>query len=180
MYWRGKIIGLFFGLLILKSPLGVLIGLLVGHYFDKGLGSIAPNANHQQVFLDSLFSVMGYIAKSDGRVTEKEIHIARDMMSRLRLNESQRQATMRAFTRGKEPDFNLESTIAGLQNTYAHQPSQLKLFFTLQMQAAYGEGYMNVQKQQILQHIGHLLGFVIPFMGFDFGQGAHRQHRQTH
>ncbi|MFU8797274.1 MAG: co-chaperone DjlA [Gammaproteobacteria bacterium] len=172
MYWRGKLIGLFLGLLILKNPLAGLIGFIVGHYFDKGLASAPPDS--QQVFLDVVFSVMGYIAKSDGHVSEKELHIARQIMSRLQLNATQRQAAMHAFTRGKEPEFHLEATIRTLQNTFVHRPDQLTRFFMLEMQAAYAEGYISTAKQQVLHDISQLLGIVIPFMR---GR-AHTHHQQ--
>jgi DnaJ like chaperone protein len=176
MYWRGKLLGLFFGLLIIKNPLGALIGLLVGHYFDTGLRDVFQRAaRNQSVFLDTLFSVMGHIAKSDGRVSEREIELARDLMQRLQLTAEQSQAAMVSFTRGKNHDFSVEQAVRALQHTC--RPDQLILFFNLEIQIAHGDGYLSPSKQRILQHIGQILGLTAPFMGSE--QRSHRQHQQT-
>jgi DnaJ like chaperone protein len=173
MYWRGKLLGLFFGLLIIKNPLGALIGLLVGHYFDTGLRDVFQRAaRNQLVFLDTLFSVMGHIAKSDGRVSEREIELARDLMQRLQLTAEQRQAAMVSFSRGKNHDFSVEQAIRALQQTC--RPDQICLFFNLQIQVAYGDGHISPSKQRIFGHIGEILGIEMPFMGSE--QHRHRQH----
>jgi DnaJ like chaperone protein len=176
MYWRGKLIGLFFGLLIFRNPLAAIIGFLVGHYFDKGLGS--ASLRHQQGFLETLFSVMGYIAKSDGRVSEKELQNARDVMERLYLTAEQRQIAMLAFSRGRQSYFNMETALRELQRVYAHQPSQIKLFFTLQIQAAHEDGYISRSKQQVLQHIAQMLG--ITFSYSTANERSYHQHQQSH
>jgi DnaJ like chaperone protein len=178
MYWRGKLMGFFCGLLIIKSPFAALIGFLVGHYFDKGLEK-SVTVDGQQVFIDILFSVMGYIAKSDGHVSERELQIARDIMERLYLTAGQRQEAMLAFSRGKQPDFDLDAAIQELQVTYVHQPKQLKLFFTLQMQAANEDGFISLSKQRVLQEIGQMLGIIVPFRVFN-EYASHQQYHHRH
>ena len=59
-------------------------------------------------FFKATFEVMGHVAKSDGRVSEAEIAAARKVMAELRLNGVQIHAAIAHFTRGKNPDFDLE------------------------------------------------------------------------
>ena len=73
----GKIIGGSLGFLV-AGPLGVLIGLYVGHQFDKGLIGLRPmsaedQARTRDTFFDTLFSVLGHLAKADGRITPAEL-----------------------------------------------------------------------------------------------------------
>ncbi|NNG14422.1 MAG: co-chaperone DjlA, partial [Gammaproteobacteria bacterium] len=82
MSWWGKVIGGAFGFM-LGGPLGALMGAALGHNFDKGMGRLSdadfrPGARErvQGAFFTATFSVMGYIAKADGKVTHDEIEIA--------------------------------------------------------------------------------------------------------
>ena len=56
---------------------------------------------------------MGHVAKADGRVSEAEIAAARKVMAELRLDGAQIHAAIAHFTRGKNPDFDLEEHRAG-------------------------------------------------------------------
>jgi len=52
----------------------------------------------------SLFFFLGYIAKADGRVTEKDIGFAETLMRALRLSQRQRRKAIRQFQHGKKAD----------------------------------------------------------------------------
>ncbi|WP_150911290.1 DnaJ domain-containing protein [Marinobacter halotolerans] len=52
----------------------------------------------------SLFFFLGYIAKADGRVTEKDIGFAETLMRALRLSQRQRRKAIRQFQQGKKAD----------------------------------------------------------------------------
>ena len=70
------------------GPLGALLGASLGNYFDGGLdairmdGSLGLGATErvQSVFFTTTFTLMGYVAKSDGRVTQHEIEMAEQVM----------------------------------------------------------------------------------------------------
>ncbi len=75
----GKILGALFGMALLKIP-GLLLGLLVGHWFDKSYGGAFASRGGfngfsrdkleaQGIFRYNTFAVMGHIAKSNGVVT---------------------------------------------------------------------------------------------------------------
>ncbi len=88
MAWWGKALGGAFGFM-LGGPLGALIGIGFGHNFDKGLGNVMSGEKFQPgqqervqaVFFTATFSVMGHIAKADGKVTPEEIRMAEAVMS---------------------------------------------------------------------------------------------------
>ena len=75
MAWWGKALGGAFGFM-LGGPLGALMGIAFGHSFDRGMNSLDDadwrSGGHYRVqaaFFTATFSVMGYIAKADGKVT---------------------------------------------------------------------------------------------------------------
>ena len=73
----GKIIAGLLGLSV-AGPIGVLIGVYIGHQFDKGLGGLRPMSAQQQAevresFFETVFGLLGHLAKADGRVSEAEV-----------------------------------------------------------------------------------------------------------
>ena len=84
-YW-GKIIGVAVALLMGGGFWGVVLGLLIGHMFDKArsrkMAWFASQRERQALFFATTFEVMGHLTKSKGRVTEADIHIASQLMDR--------------------------------------------------------------------------------------------------
>jgi DnaJ like chaperone protein len=171
-FW-GKLIGAAFGYL-LAGPLGLIIGVLLGHQFDRGLagfaGGLPPglggvgHAQVQQAFFEASFSVMGCVAKADGRVSEEEIALARQIMARMGLSETSRLRAIQLFTEGKQPDFALESTLARFHYATQRARNLRQMFIEIQLHAAYADGDLNPEERKLLLHICDELGF----SAFDF------------
>ena len=189
MKWIGKILGAIFGFLFLGGPIGAIIGLIVGHFFDKSLQqnsiSFSNNNKVRTIFFDATFSVMGHIAKADGRVSEHEIQLARMIMQRLGLQGKRKHEAMRQFNYGKQPEFNLSKALEQLRQQCAYQ-HLLRLFIELQVQIAYADGTPQASVKQILQYSSQQLGLGnIDFSHVEamlYGQWRQRsyQHYQQH
>ena len=111
MNWWGKIIGGGFGFM-LGGPLGALLGAAIGHQLDKNLVVLldvdaGQTQRTQAAFFTTVFSVMGYVAKADGKVSKVEIGIAEQLMAQMRLTAEQRRAAIELFNQGKEPGFDV-------------------------------------------------------------------------
>lgn len=80
---------------------GVVLGLLIGHMFDKArsrkMAWFANQRERQALFFATTFEVMGHLTKSKGRVTEADIHIASQLMDRMNLHGASRTAAQNAF-----------------------------------------------------------------------------------
>jgi len=105
MAW-GKIIGGILGLLLIKNIIGLLVGIWIGHQFDKGMRGQFKRVpddglTMQQRFFKATFTVMGYIAKLDGTVTRHEIEIAEAVMAHLQLTGEKRKEAIGFFNEGK-------------------------------------------------------------------------------
>lgn len=166
--WYGRFIGSLFGLM-LAGVFGLVIGFLAGYLFDRGWAVVSEtfNPTHtqqvQHVFFNATFSVMGHIAKADGRVSEHEIQAARQIMNRLGLNEIQRQQAITSFNNGKQAEFNLQATLQELKQQCGHQRTLLQLFAEFQLQAATADGSISPHKTQLLQQMYQSLGLGVNF-----------------
>lgn len=109
-YW-GKIIGVAVALLMGGGFWGVVLGLLIGHMFDKArsrkMAWFANQRERQALFFATTFEVMGHLTKSKGRVTEADIHIASQLMDRMNLHGASRTAAQNAFRVGKSDNYPL-------------------------------------------------------------------------
>ena len=161
MAWWGKVIGGALGFMM-GGPLGALLGSALGHQFDGGMarGGIGARLERTQAaFFTATFSVMGHIAKADGRVSQHEIQAARSLMEQMRLNDAQKQAAIELFQKGKEADFPLDQVLAQFKSECHRQTTLLRMFFEIQVQAAMADGRMDPAESQVLRHVGRALGF---------------------
>lgn len=173
MKWTGKLLGGAIGLLATRSPIGAVIGTVLGHVFDQENPQRAP-ANDPELerastepgdaaaiaerFFRNTFEVMGHVAKSDGRVSEAEIDAARTVMRELRLDEPQTAAAIDAFRRGKESDFQLEAVMLALRKACAGRPDLLRAFLEIQVRAALQGSDLRGAPRERLMRIAALFG----------------------
>jgi DnaJ like chaperone protein len=141
MGWTGKIIGAVIGYLLTRRPTGVLIGLVLGHLFDQyraqrrgGARLDAPAV--RAAFFRATFTLMGHVAKSDGRVSEQDIAAARRIFSQFRLNDADTRTAMDLYTQGKQAGFDAEAALAELAAACRGRPEVLRMFLEIQMRAA--------------------------------------------
>jgi DnaJ like chaperone protein len=141
MGWTGKLFGGFLGTLM-GGPVGAAIGVALGHQFDRGLGEsrAVPSGDVGVRFFETTFSVMGCVAKSDGRVSEADIEAARRIMQHMRLAEPQVQEAIRHFTTGKQAEFDLDRTVAELARSLGRRNDLRRVFMEIQVQAALDSG----------------------------------------
>jgi len=159
----GKLVGAFLGLLLLRNPWGLLLGLIIGHFFDQAATARPRRTTSGEAleigvrFFKATFEVMGHVAKSDGRVSEAEIAAARQVMSELRLNGAQIHAAIGHFTRGKNPDFDLEGTVHELADACVQRPDLLRVFLEIQVRAALEGVDMQGPARTAIQRVAELL-----------------------
>ncbi|MBC8519785.1 MAG: co-chaperone DjlA [Gammaproteobacteria bacterium] len=165
MGWAGKILGGAFGFM-LGGPLGALIGASFGHNFDKGMRSASSSGgwgigNQQRVqtaFFTATFSVMGHVAKADGKVTADEIQMARAVMDHLQLDANLRKAAEKLFNEGKRAGFPLDDLLHQFRQETSRRTTLIQMFMEIQLQAAYADGVLHPAEKKILLHISSILG----------------------
>lgn len=164
MSWWGKMIGGYFGF-VLGGPLGALLGAAVGHGFDRGMKQVkgegpAPGDQErvQTAFFTATFSVMGHLAKADGRVTHDEIRFAEAVMSQMNLSGDMRKTAIRLFTEGKDPSFPLDSVLDQFRKEVGRRRNLMRMFIEILIQAAWGDGEPTAEEERLLLRICRRLG----------------------
>jgi DnaJ like chaperone protein len=163
--WWGKLIGGAFGFM-LGGPLGALLGAALGHNLDRGLGRLAGQESLepgdreriQTAFFTATFSVMGHLAKVDGRVSEQEIAVAQSLMSRMDLSPVLRRTAIRLFNEGKAQGFPLDEVVQQLRRECHRRQDLIRMFLEIQIQAALADGRLSPGEEQLLLRICRYLG----------------------
>ena len=168
MSWWGKVIGGAFGFM-LGGPLGALLGATLGHGFDKGLTGVEMLGSDQNwqggsqervqaAFFTATFSVMGHLAKADGRVTEDEIALARQTMDKMQLDDEQRRTAIELFNSGKQDDFPLSEVLEQLKRECHRRVNLIQMFLEIQIATALADGDLHPAEQQVLVVVAESLG----------------------
>jgi DnaJ like chaperone protein len=167
MAWWGKALGGAFGFMV-GGPLGALMGVAFGHNFDRGMTGIGQSDwqgggggdqdRVQAAFFTATFSVMGYIAKADGKVTQDEIRLAEEVMRQLGLDGEMRESAKRLFNEGKSDDFPIDEILDQFKSELKRRTTLVQMFLEIQLQAAYADGVKDPSEEKVLAHICQRLG----------------------
>lgn len=166
MSWWGKLIGGGLGY-AMGGYFGALLGAVLGHQLDRGVADLESDEDYspgsqarvQTAFFTATFSVLGQVAKSDGRVSEHEIEFARQVMRHFALSEAQQQAAIGLFNEGKRSEFLLERALTSLKQECGRRRHLLQTFFEIQIQSVMADGELHGGERALLERIGRLLGF---------------------
>ncbi len=163
----GKVLGFLFGFMLSHTIIGALLGLWLGHRFDSGLnfnfnnlsGNNSNESARQAAFFYTTFSIMGYVAKANGRVSEHEIAFAKNYMDKLGLAQELREQAQDAFREGKMAGFPLEERLKAFKRSCGERHDLLLMFLEIQIQLAFADGELDNYERQALHTIANSLGF---------------------
>jgi DnaJ like chaperone protein len=166
MAWWGTLLGGTLGYMF-GGPLGALLGAALGRNFDQGLKATGRpgvfGAGEQQrvqaAFFTATFSVMGHIAKADGKVTPDEISSTESIMARMQLDAQQRKAAIGLFNAGKQADFQLHAVLAQFRQECHRRRNLVQMFLEIQIATAMADGHVHASEKRALFTIGEQLGF---------------------
>lgn len=179
----GKLIGALVGWVLLRHPVGIVLGVLFGHLWDIGVvGShTAPPARD---FVGPLFGLAGAIAKSDGRVSEPEIAATENLIARLGLSAAQRGEAIARFQDGKQESFRVDLAIADLHDWCRGRRDRAYILLDLLLEIVFAEGALVPEKLTIVRRLCAVLGVheqelaaLAAMRGYGFGHrgGGYRQ-----
>lgn len=177
----GKLIGAVIGYFSLGF-VGVILGLIAGFFFDKGLRQMQRQLNPeerlriQQAFFSALFPIMGHIAKADGRVSEEEVSSTEALMTKMGLNDSQRQEAITLFKSGAVEGFSLTDTLNTFTEVCGGQRDLNQIFLVYLITLAYADGQLHDAEEEILSETAQKLGY----SGFAFNHLLGMMKAQTH
>ena len=170
MSWWTTVIGGAVGFMI-GGPLGAMLGVAFAGNFSKGKSSFGRSSKvfHpgdqqrvQAAFFSGVFSVMGYIAKVDGKVSKSEILLAQQVMQHMQLSEDMQKAAKELFNQGKQNDFNLDEVLEQFRTESHRRTHLVRMFLEIQIQATYADGVFDDKEYDALKYIAQKLRFPIP------------------
>lgn len=156
MSWIGKVVGAVIGYLIFRNLFGMVLGGMLGHFFDMGVLRARPVLG--QSFVAPLFAFAGALSKSDGRVSEQEIRAAEALMSRLGLDDEQRRIAIERFGDGKQSDFDVSGVVAELKAWARGRRDLAFLLLDMLLDLVYAEGPLAVAKLAMVRKLCWSLG----------------------
>jgi len=179
----GKLVGALLGWVLLRNPVGLFIGFVLGHLWDQGTTRRAQSSP-PDAFIGPLFGLAGAIAKSDGRVSEPEIAATENLIARLRLSAAQRAEAIARFKEGKQDNFAVDHAIAELRDWCRGRRDRAYILLDLLLEIVFAEGALTPEKLTILRRLCATLGVheqelaaLAAMRGYGFGHagGGYRQ-----
>ncbi len=183
--WIGAIIGAVIG----NIP-GAILGYFIGWLVDQRrqvqtFGFRQANSEQaQETFFVTTFTLLGHVAKADGRVSEAEIQQAEELMNRLQLTADHRRRAIALFKQGSSGDFDLEDLIQSFNRDCGRHQNLRQMLLVYLVNLALADEQLDHAEENTLRAIAQRLG--IPAFAFDqmirmiraqnqFG-GSHYQH----
>jgi DnaJ like chaperone protein len=102
---------------------------------------------------------MGYIAKSDGRVTKDEIAMAERVMQQMRLNSQQRTVAINLFNEGKKDGFPVHEVLAQFKKESFRRRNLIQIFLEIIIATAFADGRLDDRERKLLEDISKDLGY---------------------
>lgn len=161
----GLLIGFFSAEGFLWTIFAMLLGLFLGSIADRiiafGIGAINPlkNAYRQIVFLDTLFTLMGKMAKVDGHISQSEIDHVEAFMARMKMSETHRQQAINKFKRGADPDFDIAQCCQRFNAACGQTHDLKRALLTTLIVFAHADGRLDPAEKTLLIDISQRLGY---------------------
>jgi len=144
--------------MFLVKTLVLIAVLLVAYQFYRGFKKSTLNFERQgesissvsDEFVRALFSCMGHLAKSDGRVSGDEIRAARLIMHRLGLSPAMVRRAIGWFDDGKLPGFPLVQTVREVRRVSGRSASKRILFLRLLLEVVLAKSALSREERAMI------------------------------
>lgn len=169
--WIGALVGWFLTALIVRLVLGRGAASPGGGAFSGGafgggaFGGVGQSpfggdvASRQRVFLETVFQLMGRLAKADGRISEREVSHTEAFMVQLGMSAERRREAISLFKQGSAPNFDVDDALARFQSAVGRSPHLTQLLLVYLLDVALADGDFKGPEEQLLRRIAAQLGF---------------------
>jgi len=160
MGWLSGIIGGGIGAM-LAGPFGAVIGAAIGAsmgggqarpQLEGGYGGIHPSQQRQMLFFTAAFSMVGKLAKADGRICEDEIaairRIANEVMG---LDEQTRRYAIEVMNQSKESRESFDDYARQFGDLFWQQQDMCQFMMSFLFEVAMADGSLHPEEERMLQ-----------------------------
>ncbi|MEI6891033.1 MAG: co-chaperone DjlA [Pontiella sp.] len=145
MAWTGKIVGGVLGSLL--GPLGAVVGVGIGHQFDKGANRLKQTA---QTFQVAFFGCLAKMARADGSISKEEIEAVEQIMARFNYTGAVRDQAIEIFRRAKDDPHTAADYINQLASVIQFNPQIAMTFISALHTIAAADGEIHPNERDIL------------------------------
>jgi len=159
-----KFIGLALGYYLLGF-FGAFLGYMIGSSVDRaqayGIGGINPLSagQRQKVFLDTVFLLMGKLAKADGHISKDEIDHVEAFIKKMGMTTEHRQEAINQFKKGSETDFDMTDTLDEFMANCGHTLNLKQVLLMYLTVMALADGKVDESERNVLEQIALRLGY---------------------
>lgn len=150
-------IGFFVGGFISFKLSGGIVGQLSG--FGNVAGITGIKTERQSIFFETAFTLMGKIAKADGRVSEQEISHVETFMTQLNMSPSHRKKAIEHFKEGSKEDFTIEAVIQNFNSVTVKSPNLKQMLMVYLVRVALADGQLHPEETNLMREIAQQLGY---------------------
>ena len=156
----GALIGYYF-LGISGAFIGYFLGSIVDRYSAYGMGGVNPlsRGQRQTVFLETVFILMGKLAKADGHISKDEIEHVEQFIQKLGMSAEHRQQAIVLFGHGSAPDFDFEPNLRKFMAVCGHTHSLKQMLLVYLIVMALSDGRIDSAEERLLIDIARHLGY---------------------
>lgn len=155
-FW-GAVLGFIIGAFISFKLSGGLVGKLSG--FGNVGGHSALKTERQTVFFETVFTLMGKLAKADGQVSAAEIQHVEVFMTSLKMSPENRKQAIAYFTTGKQEGFDIKPVIEAFNRANTDSRNLKQILMVYLVRIAIADGQIHAAESALLRDIALQLGY---------------------
>lgn len=153
----GAVLGYFF-----FGIFGAIGGYIIGRYFGRGLDDNLKTSYQQyshgsDIFFDTVFELLGHLAKADGRVSEQEIAHAEGLMQRLGIRQHKRDQAIRCFKLGASSEFDLYARLREFAGAARFRSDLKRNLFVFMVEMAMADDELHESEEAVLRQVAEQL-----------------------
>jgi DnaJ like chaperone protein len=152
----GKIIGGALG--SFGGPIGIGIGVIIGHQFDKSINKVSEAQGLAISFEYIIIACMAKMAKADGQVSSKEIAKVNKLFKSLDLEGEELEIAKKIFQNEKDSDTDIGEYLDQFRKIVKGNPDMTQLLYTSLWELAHADGGLTVEESDILKLAEYKLG----------------------
>lgn len=161
----GKVIGGTIGLAF-GGPLGAVLGAAIGHNlhdkiegnvnFDGGYQRMAPTERGTVVFV-GIFSLLGKLAKIDGKISEEEVKEVRNFINQnMKLKEQEAEMAMKIFYEAEKSTHSYGEYANQLGQIFQNDRRMLSNIMDVLLKIAAADGILDPNEEKMLLEVASI------------------------
>jgi DnaJ like chaperone protein len=132
---------------------GALTGALTGNASSRQRNDI------QELFFRTVFTLLGYVAKHDGAVNQREVKRTEVFMEKMELDADHKREAIRLFKLGTDPKFQVDKTLKQFQWLAEKSPNLVQILLVYLINLARVDGLLVNKEIEAVQKVALGLGY---------------------